>query len=258
MQLYMSAGFFFDSLEDNDPITYFRSKFRMDELLNGATGTLILAYFFLNLFLREQNFNNQSLEIIQMSQRTLIRSCSGQARELRKNRLSLDQWWEIASAKTGEPYSLICFAGARFATNSKKKVTGLGKFGFHLGLIIQILDDSTDFLPNFDTKSEHPQSINIKSLPISYALEVLPPDQKNKLQNLIPRIDESSGVFDQILEILVGSGVSAYLEAALYKHYTLAKNAITSDIFRSPAQIELLTILDRLTHLGPNKIGGSL
>jgi geranylgeranyl pyrophosphate synthase len=248
-QLFMDAAYYFDSIEDQDTIFNILSGYKISELINGTTGLLILAYASLNLFLTEKELNPQSLEIHNSFYTTIIRACNAQARELRATILSLDEWWEIAAAKTGGPYSLVCWAGGRLASEDGLLADQLKRFGHHLGLMIQILDDAWDFIPGIDDSDKNLWGLSKKGLPISFALHVLPPADRALLQDSIDRVDESPKYINRIYELVQKCGASAYLETEIHRHRIIAREIMLSDIFSSPSREELISIVDSLSDL---------
>ncbi|MDX1418181.1 MAG: class 1 isoprenoid biosynthesis enzyme, partial [Candidatus Promineifilaceae bacterium] len=136
----------FDAVEDNDTIDGLNSQFNTSELTNHASGMLMMGFYALDQFLQDQRYNDKSLEIKSTFYKTLLNSYKGQALELSIRNPSLEDWWKIARAKSGEPFFLACWSGARLASDEISIAASIGKFGYHLGHIIQILDDVTDFL----------------------------------------------------------------------------------------------------------------
>ena len=77
---------------------------------------------------------------------------NGQHRDLSIEHLNLEHWSQIAAAKSGEFFSLACRSGARLGKIDQRRIAGYSTFGFHLGMMLQILDDLVD-LSTF--KAEH-------------------------------------------------------------------------------------------------------
>jgi len=58
---------------------------------------------------------------------------------------TLEQWMQIAGAKSGAFFRLACHAGAAVATDQSATQDAFGDYGFRLGCLLQILDDLGDF-----------------------------------------------------------------------------------------------------------------
>jgi geranylgeranyl pyrophosphate synthase len=99
-------------------------------------------------------------------------------------------------------------------------------YGYHLGVIIQILDDAKDFLAD----GPFSRSVGGKrlgwSLPVVFAMEVLPLQSRTKLEILLDEVGSNDDVLEEIVEMIRGAGADLYLRTQLKKHSLAAQNAI--------------------------------
>ena len=166
---------------------------------------------------------------------TTLVMTSGQHRDLTIPQITLEQWWQIAEAKSGVFFSLACRSGAQLAKCDKVKVNAYSDFGFHLGLMLQILDDLEDFQIFLESRDNATPGILRKSLAIAYADSVLAETEKNKLTQLIQSDSPQSELGDELIDLLDGCGAGLYMVAALERHYDLGIASLAEADPRSPA-----------------------
>ena len=123
-----------------------------------------------------EEFTVSSTAAIEIRQRfygELLKTCSGQHVDLISAAPTIEEWWEIAGAKSGTFLGLICWVGGRVAGAQKEQLELYHQYGYTLGLLDQIRDDLTD-LWSGDTQSSDLQHAHNCGLPVAYALAVLP------------------------------------------------------------------------------------
>src|SRR3990172_12240121 len=106
---------------------------------------------------------------------------SGQHADLVNPQPDLEQWLEIAGAKSGELFALACRCGARLATNDPARLKGFSDFGHHLGILLQILDDLEDLKPGSGVETPDLSPKVSRSLVVAYALDVLPRSEERRV-----------------------------------------------------------------------------
>jgi geranylgeranyl diphosphate synthase type I len=239
---FLRAAHILDNLEDQDPSDFL--EYTQSELLNGSTGLLVLGFLLLDRYCDQQQNKILSQEIKKKFYYSLLRACQGQAEEFSKLTLDLSGWWRIAAAKSAGPYSLACWIGARVASDRQVLADKLGLFGHHLGLLIQLLDDTRDFfvLEKFSEGIMKKFSPNV--LPIVYTRQVLPPRERTSFDEFLSMdlIESATYVF----EIVQRAGALLYIRTEIEKHSIRAKKELDSDLFFPPARDELIRIINNL------------
>lgn len=114
----------------------------------------------------------------------------------------LDSWWEIATGKSGSFFALGCRIGARLAV-SPSAAQPYSNFGYHLGLLLQVLNDSRGLLGQDGVRDLGRRL----TLPVAYTLAVCPEVQQPLLQAL------DAGDAAQALAIMGRVGAVHYLMA---------------------------------------------
>jgi len=114
----------------------------------------------------------------------------------------LDRWWEIAAGKSGAFFALGCRAGARLAA-SHAAAQPYSDFGYHLGLLLQVLNDSRGLLGQGGVRDLGRRL----SLPVAYTLTVCPEARPSLLRAL------EAGAEGEAVAIMGCAGAVHYLLA---------------------------------------------
>lgn len=244
--LFYTAAHVFDTLEDQDSPDPWWSDQGAGISLNVGTGLMISASQMLDLLYRDRNAYHQAPLIAQDFYQSVLKMSSGQHHDLSHINLNLAQWFANADAKSGEFFSLGCRSGARLATPDKAVIGFYGTFGRHLGLLLQIMDDLDDWHTCKVSDQVWDLKWLSKSLPATYACEVLPEKKVNELRNCLDqRMNDSDSVTDA-LYLIADSGAELYLYTEIEKNYTLAQGALREATPEPAAEKALISLLDSL------------
>jgi geranylgeranyl pyrophosphate synthase len=85
----------------------------------------------------------------------------GQDRDLIGDTRSIEAYWATVAEKVAYAYATACTAGAMIATDNRDLIRACGDFGFHLGFVIQVVNDMEsisgerikEILDSIDTRS---------------------------------------------------------------------------------------------------------
>ena len=124
-----------------------------------------------------------SKKVSSILNRTGIIAINGQFREFQYDcweKITLDQYFELISNKSGSLTSCACRVGAIMANGSEEIIELLDQFGTNLGIMSQIRNDLNDFL-NFKSKKDFIN--NKKTLPYVYLLSIFQ-KQPQRLKDL--------------------------------------------------------------------------
>jgi geranylgeranyl diphosphate synthase, type I len=72
---------------------------------------------------------------------TLLSISAAQDSGLAAPPTNVDEWWELATHKTADAFASACAAGALVGTEATDLVAACARFGHHLGLAVQVLND---------------------------------------------------------------------------------------------------------------------
>jgi geranylgeranyl pyrophosphate synthase len=144
--------------------------------------------------------------------------CGGQHRDLVWAEPNLNQFWEIAAAKSGSFFSIACSGGARLATDEAARINGFSRFGHHLGILIQLFDDLEDLRYIRECRTKNRWTNLDKTLPFIYAREVLPASQYIRLQKCMKDSDGAAEAAEEVFEFIDGCGTALYINVEIERH----------------------------------------
>jgi geranylgeranyl pyrophosphate synthase len=244
--LLYTAAHVVDVIEDGDQDPQINQLGGAGTAINTANGLFLSAVLQLETLHEKDIPGDLAAAITTEFLKTILVMTSGQHRDLISSQVDLNQWWQIAEAKSGEFFSLACKAGARLGTSDVIKVNAFSEYGFHLGLMLQIIDDLEDY--QLLLKSEEiVAQINLeRSLAVAYAYEVLPTGTKKELAQLIQSASTRTGGVDTLFDILDGCGAGMYMVAEIEKHYDLGIASLHEGSPSSPAKEKLESIIRAL------------
>jgi geranylgeranyl pyrophosphate synthase len=161
-------------------------------------------------------------EINQRFYKTVLQVCSGQHLDLTLPASSLEVAWQMVEAKTGSFVGLICWAGARLATDDPQFLNSCYRFGCNLGVLDQVRDDLCDLWDGQRQVSDLKHSC-LKGLPVAYALSVLPADGRQRLRTCLEAAAFDRQAEKEARQIIIESGAGVYL--AVQSNLTYEKSA---------------------------------
>jgi geranylgeranyl pyrophosphate synthase len=244
--LFYAAAHLMDSLEDQDDADPWWAELGAGAAINAATGL----YFSACLSLQELNSlpvdSQTAREVTAQVLQPFMVMCSGQHQDLVSPVLTLEQYWRIASAKSGAFFAMACRAGARLATTQTEIIDGLQQFGLHLGLLLQVLDDLQDYKELSEShRLANPRSL-LRSLPAVYMREVASPQAKDRFDALLLQAHTNPAAVIELTQIIEQNGGVLYLLVELDKHYDLALAGLDAAGVRSLAREALVSALNQL------------
>lgn len=244
--LFYTAAHIMDSVEDQDAPDPWWAGCGPGVALNTATGLYFSASKVLNHLYSQDLSRLSAPEIVDQFQKSFLSMSSGQHRDLIHPQRSLEQYWEIANAKSGAFFSLACYSGARLAISDPERLQAYQSFGCHLGLVIQILDDLDEFQHPIDEEFLRRIPGMRHSLPIVYALEVLPEPVQSQLKEVLGVAPASMESARQTLDLIEASGAALYMAAEMERHRSMALEALSQAAPLPPAGQILADIVQSL------------
>ncbi|MFN2214088.1 MAG: polyprenyl synthetase family protein [Anaerolineales bacterium] len=241
--LLFTAAHIVDSIEDGDNDPLINKLGGTGVAINTTNGLFLSAVMLLQSMDAKEIPKGLVAKITADYLETILGMTSGQHLDLTLQEISLDQWWQIAEAKSGAFFSLACRSGAQFGTSDPLKVHAFSEYGFHVGLMLQIMDDLEDFQLLLNSgEIASPRSLE-RSLAAAYAHEILPSAIKEEFTQLIRIGAAGEEMSDRFLDILDECGAGLYMVAELEKHYELGMAALREAQPASPALEKLEEII---------------
>lgn len=184
-------------------------------------------------------------DIRQTFYKELLKICNGQHLDLIPDPPTLDECWTISGAKSGVFVGLICWAGGRVAHANEEQLELYRQFGYNLGLLDEIRDDLADLWSSEKHFSDLQAKNQHYSLPITYALSVLPDEKRQTLLNYLsqPYIDEESEELAR--ELIIQSGAGMYLSVQSTYYYQQNLQMIADMDLPTEISDKLVNILDK-------------
>jgi geranylgeranyl pyrophosphate synthase len=244
--LFYEAAHLMDSLEDrDDPDPWWRAL-GPGVAINIATGL----YFTATLALQELNalpLDEQTIrQVTQQVLQPFLVMCSGQHQDLVGSAPTLEQYWHIAGAKSGEFFAMACRSGARLATDQSEILSGFHQFGFNFGLLLQVLDDLEDYKGLSHSERRLNARALSRSLPAVYVREVCTDAVRDRFDQLLLRMDSDSNSVGSLTQIIEENGGTLYLLVELDKHRDLALAGLDLAGIHNQQRQALVDTLDKL------------
>jgi geranylgeranyl diphosphate synthase type I len=236
--LYLAAKVL-DDIEDGDFHRAPWSTIGAPQAINAATGLIFASQLALTHLPKMGARRELTLLLIEDFNCTTLRMCSGQHADLtEEDGFTLERYFQIAGAKSGEFFSLACRAGALLGTD---EVAPYSDFGYNLGVLIQICDD---FEGIWNPKGRSDLAAGKRTLPILYALTVAPQSIKERLEQLLVKAIREGEAEEEARRIITELGAPHYLLIEAQIRRQRAESALCSAGSSSPAYSKLINLLD--------------
>ena len=249
--LFNIAAHVFDSVEDWDKPDAWWQDHGPAVGLNAASGLFFTASLALSRLYQGPAGAEAATAIDRRFYSQLMQMSAAQHLDLTLVYLTLENYWKIASGKSGTFFSLASWSGARLACRDEDRLGGFASYGHHFGMLVQLLDDLQDFR---DFQHEGERTIEPKALTRSfasaYALDVLKGEEKHRLEALLGQLSIQTEAGRQIaseaLEIIESCGAALYLTIEVERHRGLALAALER---ATPSATEREQLAERLPDL---------
>ena len=236
--LYVAAHLM-DSVQDQDEPEDWWADLGSGAALGVATGLFFTATQALNNLQNSPSTRHAAASINDDFSQSFLRMSGGQYRDLNQPQPTLDQYWEVSSAKSGVFFALACRCGARLATDDPQLLAAYGSFGQQIGTLVQIRDDLQDLQPPQDAKLTAWGRKMSHSLATVYALEVLPHEPRDRLLKYLAVVPFDLQAVENALQLVDQSGAGLYLLVEMERFRRLGLAALERTSGRPPA-IEIL------------------
>jgi geranylgeranyl diphosphate synthase type I len=237
--LFYAAANIMDKVQDQDEPAEWWRTLGPGAALGAASGLYFSASLALNLLLYGEHTRPAAAEVIQDFYNSFLEMTSGQYGDLLNQNPSLEQYWSYVAAKSGSFFGLACRSAARLAIQDGERLHHFGRYGHHLGVLVQIRDDLDDIRPPSGGTVPGQRKELSRSLPIVYALAVLPEVEREQLQRRLVAAPDDETTAREVIHLLNEINVPLYLVAEMERHRQLALGAIRSATSLSPARESL-------------------
>lgn len=219
--LYLAADLM-DSVEDGDEPDPWWSDLGPGAAINVATGLFFSGSRALNRIYDRRETSWIAGQLVEGFHNCFLVMCSGQHLDLTVPNLDLENYWKIAQAKSGAFFEFACRAGASLATDDPEKLGHFSDFGRQVGMLVQIMDDLEELLALGEGCALAKQSRLTRSLPVIYALEVLPEHKRHSLQVCLDRAVHDPVSRENAFSLIEQSGIALYLYTVIEHHKSQA------------------------------------
>lgn len=241
--LFYVAADLMDKVQDQDQPDSWWEELGAGAALGAATGIYFSASLALNRLWTNPNTQAAANEVVQEFYNSFLVMTSGQYQGLIQPIPTLDQYWEIAAAKSGAFFGTACRCAARLAISDAEQLSDYYQFGHHLGLLTQVRDDLDDIQPPDEDRAPGQKLELAHSLAVIYALAVLPPEEGERLRMNLAAAPQDARAATELIRLLDQSNAALYLMTEMERHRQTALNAIQRAAQPSPARERLISYL---------------
>jgi geranylgeranyl pyrophosphate synthase len=244
--LFYLAADLMDDIQDQDVVNPWWKDLGPSVALNIASGLYFSASLALKNLYESENFESPDLDLVEEMYHTFLTMSGGQHRELVHNELNLEEYWKIAASKSGAFFGLACWGGACLASPDVDRLEGYRKFGHHLGILIQILDDLEEIKPSVPGRLVDLPMNFAKTLPAVFALEVTQPPIRDELLESLRASHQDHQSYRKALSLIDQIGAVLYIESEIERHRFEARAGLDQANPNSPEKELLLSILQKI------------
>ena len=244
--LFYAAADIMDSVEDQDVPASWWKDLGPATALSVATGLFFSAASILYKIENRGVARDIVPVVIQDFLNSFMVMSNGQYDDLRNRQPTIEQYWKVASAKSGAFFALACRSGARLAIGDHFRSELYGKFGNHIGLLIQILDDLGDI--SFQTQSVGSTTLGklMRSLPVVYTMQMVPDEVKERFQVCLQDAIRDPRAAEEAVSIMDKNGAVIYLLSEIERNKNFAMDFLARAGAISPAREILTSYVEKL------------
>ena len=215
--LLFIASYLLDKIEDEETYHPIFKKFSPGAVTNLTTGLILHSARILAELEPDHMICAETLTTIQREfHRQALEVCAGQHQDLTLKEPTFDQIWLTVDAKSGKFFALGAYLGARLATANAEQVAMVSEIGRRIGILNQINNDVSGLGGEQDTSSD---LVSGKAtLPIQYALLVLPPEKRAILVEYLRNAARDINAEIEARKMIVSAGAIIYLTLEAAKH----------------------------------------
>jgi geranylgeranyl pyrophosphate synthase len=211
--LYHSAHIL-DNIEDRQPIKLGR-EIDDAQIINASTALLVGAFKSLSRIRDFRVADAVTAQIEADFQDCVLYMSSSQHEDLSIKRPTVDKCWKIARRKSGSFFALPCRSGARLITDDATVIAKWDRFGHSLGMMVQVGDDIKGVWAS-DGIGEDVRKGEKWSLPVAFAMSVLPARQVRELNSTLGQAPANHAAAMTAMDLIESSGAKLYMRSKLH------------------------------------------
>jgi len=189
--MYILAGRIFDDLADGEGEG--RQWFTGHSTLTAMSGCLF-AVSTANAALAHLDGATMYRDIATAFSHTLALAVKSENNQPPLSQLSVEMYFETIAAKTGLVFATGAWAGGRTVTDDEVVLNALYKYGLHLGMMTQILDDCLDLKTDLANQ--------VWTLPLIYAVTQETHPAYKRLRKLLSQQRPTQNWVDEVAAVL--------------------------------------------------------
>ncbi len=208
-----------------------RGFFSINALWKSKVAVLVGDYLLAKgLLISVENKEYELLELVSEAVKEMSEGELLQIQKSRKLNISMVDYFEIIRKKTAALIGACTAIGAKSAGASDAQVKLMKEFGELAGVAFQIKDDLFDYVRN--GKIGKPTANDIKekkmTLPLIYALEVCPGNEKKKIISIIRHHNRNSDKVDEVINFVKNYGGLDFAEKKMLEYKNNALEILKS------------------------------
>jgi geranylgeranyl pyrophosphate synthase len=244
--LLYTAAHLMDKVEDQDEPEPSWASLGSGGALNAATGLFFTASLALNQLYHQDQTRRLAPEAVDDFYGCFLRMSAGQQADLSRPEPNLEQYWETARDKSGAFFQAACLCGARLAEPGADRLEAFSRYGLHLGLLKQVLDDLEDIHPPEGAHLLRLWPDIARSLAVVYAMSVYPASEGERLRQYLQDAGGDPSAAQEAYRLLEKSGAALYLSMEIERHHGLAAEAAVQAAGSTEAAQPLVAMVDQL------------
>ncbi|NDJ52024.1 MAG: hypothetical protein GYB68_02940 [Chloroflexi bacterium] len=159
---------------------------------------------------------------------------------------SLGEAWTLAQARSGAFFAVGCWCGLRADHADRRLLAQAEAFGMHLGMLLQISNEMGDLYPTRGKRSDIARSERL-TLPMIYALSVLPDEQRSALESDLTQARYDNAAEDRARQAILDSGAALYFLVESKRRFRAAQSQLGDLPLLEESTHVLQTLLDAFT-----------
>lgn len=196
-----------------------RGFFSVNALWKNKIAVLVGDFMLSQVLLQSIEKNNQDLlEVVARAVREMSEGELLQIEKARKLDITEEVYYEVIRKKTASLISTCCEAGAISSVDNEMNET-MRQFGEKVGLAFQIKDDIFDYgtPDNIGKPTGNDIRERKMTLPLIYALNNSPKEERDELINIVKRHNENPRKVKRAIELVIKNGGIEYADQSMMK-----------------------------------------
>jgi octaprenyl-diphosphate synthase len=217
-----------DDVVDNAPTR--RGSLSANAVWGNEASVLVGDFLFSKSF--DLMVEGQNLELLRVVSQTTTALAEGEILELIQTSdidTTEEQYFDVIANKTAILFSAACEMGAILGSGNDGRRESLRRFGHHLGIAFQLIDDVLDYTSKDDVLGKH-VGTDIQegkvTLPLIYALRSVSDKERARIAQILQKPNVSKRDFDAVKKVIERHGGIDYTLASAGDHTARAMDLL--------------------------------